>query len=133
MTVPGYVDSDEMVWRRRWFDCTSAAARTGDVGQHVVMVRHTSSFNPDTATIHYLVTFLRPPAMQGETLIYNSMRRTPPPERRVGWDEFLLMRPGSRDGIWVQGGSRNGNLGPGMEPGSRDSIAYFAILTLFES
>ena len=55
-TVPGYVDSDDLVWRRRWFDSTSAAARTFSAGQCVVMVRDTSSLNPETATIHCLLT-----------------------------------------------------------------------------
>ena len=52
MTVPGYVDSDDLVCRRQWFDSTSAAARTFNVGQCVVMVHDTSSLNPETATIH---------------------------------------------------------------------------------
>ena len=41
MTIAGYVDSDDMVWRRQWFDCTSAAARIGDVGKCIVMVHDT--------------------------------------------------------------------------------------------
>ena len=56
MTVPGYVDSDDLVWRRRWFDFTSAAARTFNVDQRIVMVRDTPSLDPETATIHCLVT-----------------------------------------------------------------------------
>ena len=56
MTVRGYVDSDDLVWRRRWFDSTSAAALTFNVGQCVDMARDTSSLNPETATIHCLVT-----------------------------------------------------------------------------
>ena len=56
MTVPGYVDSDDLVWRRQWFDSTSAAARTFNIGQCVVMVRDISLLNPKTATIHCLVT-----------------------------------------------------------------------------
>ena len=49
-------DSDDLVWRRRWFDSTSAATRTFNLGQRVVMVRDTSSLNLETATIHCLVT-----------------------------------------------------------------------------
>ena len=56
MTVPGYVDSDDLVWRRQWFDSTSATARTFSAGQCVVIVRDTSSLNPETAAIHCLVT-----------------------------------------------------------------------------
>ena len=56
MTVPGYVDSDDLVWRRRWFNSTSAAARTFSVGQCVVMMRDTSSLNPGTIAILCLVT-----------------------------------------------------------------------------
>ena len=41
MAVPSYVDSDDLVWRRRWLDSTSAAARTFNVGQCVVKVRDT--------------------------------------------------------------------------------------------
>ena len=37
-------------------DSTSAAARTFNVGQCVVMVHDASSLNPETATIHCLVT-----------------------------------------------------------------------------
>ena len=57
MTVPGYVVSNDLVWRRQWFDSTSALARTSNVGQCVVMVRDTPTLNPETATIHCLVTF----------------------------------------------------------------------------
>ena len=57
MTVPGYVDFDDLVWRRRRFDSTSAMARTFNIGQCVAMVRDTLSLNLDIATIHCLVTF----------------------------------------------------------------------------
>ena len=56
MTVPGYVDSDDIVWVRQWFDFTSAAAYTFNFGQCVVIARDTSSLNPEIATIHCLVT-----------------------------------------------------------------------------
>ena len=56
MTVPGYVDCDDLVWRRRWSDSTRATARTFNVGQCFVMVRDITSLNPETATIHCLVT-----------------------------------------------------------------------------
>ena len=45
MTVSGNIDSDDMTWRRRWFDFTGAAARTFNVGQCDVMVRDTSLLN----------------------------------------------------------------------------------------
>ena len=79
MIAPGYVDSDDMVWRRQWLDSTSAAARTFNVGQCVVMVRDTPSLNPETVTIHFFSHASRPPAMQAATLISKSRRTTLPP------------------------------------------------------
>ena len=79
MTVPGYVDSDDLVWRRRWFDSTSATTRTFNVDQCVVMVCDTSSLNPETATILLFSHASRPPAMQEATIISNSRHTTSPP------------------------------------------------------
>ena len=56
MTVQDYIDSNHPVWRRRWFDFTSAAAHTFNIGQCVVVVRDTPSLFPEIATIHCLVT-----------------------------------------------------------------------------
>ena len=112
MTVPGYVDSDDLVWKRQWFDSTSAAARTFNVGQCVGMVRDTSSLNLKTATIHCLVT-LRIHRNAGATLISNS-RRTTPPSGALRWVGRVL----------VDGTKR-------PKPESRDGPAYFAVLTLF--
>ena len=82
ITVLGYVDSDVMVWKRQWFDFTSAATRTFNAGQCVVIVRDTSSLNPETAAIHYSVTLCV--HLQGATLISNSMLTMPLPGRCVG-------------------------------------------------
>ena len=56
MTVLGYVNSDDTVWRRRWFDFTSTTGRTFNVGQCVVMVHDASLLYPETTTIYCLVT-----------------------------------------------------------------------------
>ena len=66
MTVLAYVDPDDLVWGRRWFDSTSAAARTVNVGQCVVMVHDTSSLNFETTTIHCLVTLHVPLQCRGQ-------------------------------------------------------------------
>ena len=97
MTVPGYVDSDDLVWRCRWFDSTRAATRTFNIGQCVVMVRDNSSLNPETATIHCLVTLRVHLQCRGQhqSLILGAQR--PRKGRCVGWDESLLMRPKGRN------------------------------------
>ena len=95
--MPGYVDSDDLVWRRRWFDSASAAARTFHVGQCVVRVRDTSSLNPETATIHCLVTLRVQLQCRGQrqALILGAQR--PLRGRCVGCDESLLMRRKGRN------------------------------------
>ena len=107
MTVPGYVDSDVMVWRRRWFDSISVEARAFNVGLYVVIVRDISMLNPATAPIYCLVTLRIHLQCRGKRKSLISCAQRPLRGRRVGWDELLLMRP---------------------KHGSRDGPAYFAIL-----
>ena len=104
MTVQGYVDSDDLVWRRRWFDFTSAVARTFNVDQCVVVVRVTPSLNPETATINCLVTLRVHLQCRGQCQSLILCAQRPLRGRCVGWDESLLMRPKVR------------NLSPGMVP-----------------
>ena len=111
MTVPDNVDSDDLVWRRRWFDSTSAEARTFN-GQCVVMVRDTSSRNRNHSLFSHAS---RPPAMQGAILISNSRRTTSPPGA-LRWVGRVLFDEAKR---------------PKFE--SRDGSAYLAVLTLFGS
>ena len=63
MTVPGYVDFDDLVWKRRWFDSTSAPARTFNVGQCVVMVRDTSIAQPRNRNYSFFSHASYPPAI----------------------------------------------------------------------
>ena len=104
MTVPGYVDSDVMVWRRRWFDSISVEARAFIVGLYVVIVRDISSLNPATAPIYCLVTLRIHLQCRGQRKSLISCAQRPLRGRRVGWDELLLMRP------------KDQNLGPGVVP-----------------
>ena len=106
MTVPGYVDTDDLVWRCRCVDSTSAAAC---VGQCVVIVGDTSSRNRNYSLFSYAS---RPPAMQGATLISNS-RRTTSPTGAPCWMGRVLFDEAKKP-----------------KPESRDGSAYFAILTL---
>ena len=115
MTVPGYVDSEHLVWRHGWFDSTSAAARTFNVGQWVVMVRDTSSLNPETATIHCLVTLRVHLQCRGERLSLN-----------LGAQRPLQGALSSMGRVLVDVAKR-------PKPESSDRPAYFAILTLLGS
>ena len=115
MTILDYVDSDDLVWRLRWFDSTSAAARTSNVRQCVVMVHDTSSLNPETATIHCLVTHRVHLQCRRQSLNLGAQR--PLRRRCVGWDESLLMNPKGR------------NLSPGMVPPIRyTSVVWIVTL-----
>ena len=109
MTVPGYVDSEHLVWRRRWFDSTSPAARTFNVGQ-CVMVCDTSSRNRNYSLFSHASC---PPAMK--RAISNSRHTTPPPGA-LRWVGRILVDEAKRP-----------------KPESRDNPIYFVILTLFGS
>ena len=102
-----------MIWKRQWFDSTSAAGPTFNVGQCIVMVRGTSLLYPENYLLFSHVS--RPPIIQGAMLICNSMLTTPAPGA-PRWAGRVLADEAKRP-----------------KPGSRNGFAYFDTLTLFES
>ena len=111
MTVPGHVDSEDTVWRRRWLDFTSAALLTLDSALVALVTQCLRCLIAQRRNRNYSL-FTRLPAMQGATLISSSMHPTLPSGAQccMGWVLFdEAKRP---------------------KPGSRDGPAYFAILTL---
>ena len=112
MTVPGYVDSDDLVWRRRWLIPPEPRLSLLTLVNALLWFVIPQPRNRNYSLFSHC---LRPPAMQGATLISNSRRTTSSPGA-LRWVGRVLVDEAKRP-----------------KPESREGSAYFAIPTLFGS